>query len=86
MRNKDNVIFDFNEMIFKSWTFEKMTKKEQDKWCIDIISDIRTKDALKGNYNQRWEILQAIYHAYLIGIGYSGYGWREDNEEEKASF
>lgn len=77
MKNKDNVIFDFNEMIKNSWTYDKMTQKEKETWE-SVLTSVRTNNALKGNYNQRWSILQAIYGAYLYGIGYSDFSWRED--------
>lgn len=24
----------------------------------------------RGNYSQRWTVLEAIYHAFLLGCGY----------------
>lgn len=73
---KENALYNYITMTEKSWTFEKMTKEEQ-KRLYKVFNDIRTSNALKGTYHQRWEILQAIYHAYLIGIGYTDFNWRE---------
>lgn len=70
--NKDNVLIDFSKMILESWTYDRMTPKEQIKWE-EILRDIRTTSCLKGTYKQRWAILQAIYNSYLIGLGYEDF-------------
>ena len=54
-----------------------MTQTEKDKWNVVLFST-RTANAIKGTYNQRWNILQALYGAYLIGIGYDNFSWREN--------
>lgn len=77
--NKDLALYDFKVMIEKSWTYEKMTSEEKDNWE-RVLNDIRTITCLKGNYNTRWNILQAIYMSYLIGIGYDSFNWRESGE------
>ena len=76
---KENALDEFIKMTEQSWTFEKMTQQEK-KTLYDIFNNIRTEKALKGTYSQRWNILQAIYGAYLNGIGYSGCNWREESE------
>ena len=73
---KEKALYDFKVMIEKSWTYEKMTREEKDNWE-RVLNDIRTITCLKGNYNTRWNILQAIYMSYLIGIGYDSFNWRE---------
>lgn len=75
--NKDNVLVNFEEMIRNSWTYGKMTQKEKENWE-HVLYHNMTNNCLKGNYKQRWCILQAIYYAYLIGIGYDNFNWRED--------
>ena len=77
MKNKENVITDFNNMIINSWTYLKLTKEEKDNWN-KVLMDYRTKKCLKGTYNARWEILQAIYGTYLITLGYNGFEWRDN--------
>lgn len=77
MGNIDLVLNDYIDMIKKSWTYEKMSGIEKTR-LLDMFDSIRTQDALKGTYNQRWQVLQAIYHAYLIGLGYDNFNWRED--------
>ena len=49
---------------------------------IDVLNDVRTQEALKGTYYNRWHILQAIYHSYLIGIGYTDFNWRDKNDSK----
>lgn len=73
---KENVLIDFKKMIFNSWTFDKMTMQERQK-LFETLYNIQTQNALKGTYKQRWEILQAIYTAYLNGLGYTDFNWRE---------
>ena len=73
---KEKALYDFKVMIEKSWTYEKMTREEKDNWE-RVLNDIRTITCLKGNYDTRWNILQAIYMSYLIGIGYDSFNWRE---------
>ena len=75
-KDKENAYYNFIEMIEKSWTFEKLTKEEQNR-LVQVFDDVRTKEALKGSYNQRWETLQAVYMAFLTGVGYDGFNWRD---------
>ena len=73
---KEKALYDFKVMIEKSWTYEKMTREEKDNWE-RVLNDVRTITCLKGNYDTRWNILQALYMSYLIGIGYDSFNWRE---------
>lgn len=75
-KDKDNVIIDFNNMILESWTYAKMNNEEKENWN-KVLTDIRLKECLRGSYYARWDILQAIYHTYLIGLGYTNFNWRE---------
>lgn len=76
MENKELALCDFREMIRNSWTYAKFTDDEKEKWEM-FLTNVRTLTCLKGNYSARWHILQAIYHAYLIGLGYTDFNWRE---------
>lgn len=82
---KENVLQEFEKMIQKSWTYAKMSKKEKEK-LHDVFYHTITEKALKGNTKTRWQILQAVYYSYLIGIGYDNFNWREDPTDEKTSF
>ena len=75
----DALMDDFILMIEQSWTFGKMTKTEKLN-CRYMLEAHTTKNALKGTYRQRWEILQACYSAFLDGLGYTGANWRETEE------
>lgn len=77
MKIIENALDNFIEMTKNSWTYERMTPKEKER-LIDMFCDIRTRKALKGTYDHRWDILQALYNAYLQGIGYNGGNWREE--------
>jgi hypothetical protein len=77
---KEKVRDYFTDMIKQSWTYAKMTESER-KRIVDMIYSKRTEDCLKGNYKQRWEILQAIYNSFLMGLDYQPIGWRENLEE-----
>lgn len=79
MKDKENVVIDFNKMIKKSWTYAKLTECEKDKWRC-ILTDVRLSNSLKGTYNQRWEILNLAYASFLYGVGYTGFNWRESGE------
>ena len=73
---KENALDDFVIMIQNAWTYQRMTEPEKER-CIDSLRFAR----LIGKYNARWDCLQGIYHAYLMGLGYTGMNWREQDPE-----
>lgn len=77
--DKDLALPMFKEMIENSWTYERLTNDEKQRLS-ELFMNIRVFDALKGSYNQRWEILEAIYTAFLKGVGYTNFNWRENKE------
>lgn len=81
-KNKENALNDFYKMIKNSWTYAKMTEKEQEKLSATLFLNVPVENALKGTYEQRWAILQAIYAAFLNGIGYNDFSWREEVKEQ----
>lgn len=79
-RIKENVFVDFYDMIRKSWTYQKLTEKEQNKLAY-IIFNKRTSDDIKGTYKQRWGALNALYYAFLIALDYDNNpDWRADHD------
>ena len=70
-----SVLDKFIEMIEASWTYNKMSKMEK-KRCIELLRDMKTEKSLKYTDNHKWDILQAVYAAYLQGLGYDGSEWR----------
>ncbi len=81
MQNKENAKRDFIKIICNSWTYNKMTEKEQKTIC-----EIIKFSGVVGTYNQRYNILHQLYFAFLQGLGYegNGTGWRA-TEEERAT-
>ena len=77
---KENALPDFLEMIRNSWTYDKMTVEETSR-CEKALRSAPTQD-IQGTYHQRWSAYNAVYNAYLIGIGYTGALWREPHPEE----
>lgn len=75
---KENATGKFIEMIKKSWTYNRMTEKEKDL-CILCFSCAR---GIRGTARQRWDSLHDIYSAFLAGLDYSPFGWRETDEEK----
>ena len=72
-KDLENVVYDyFDEVISKSWTWERLTdvEKERFKNCIDFSK-------IKGTARQRVEMLNMVYAAFLQGVGYEPIGWRE---------
>lgn len=70
---KEQAQADFINMIRNSWTFQRMTQREQEK----AVEALHCPEGLQGSYRQRWIAYQSIYNAFLLGIGYNGTLWRE---------
>lgn len=77
MNNKEQVFNNFVEMIKNSWTYNRMTETEKER-CIHVLLDNRTQNDIKGTYIQRWKALNTVYNAFLMGLGYDGFLWREN--------
>ena len=75
-KNKENAQADWTDMIVKSWTWEKLTREERNKFG-DELSKETTKKIISGTYRQRCEILNALYSMFLEGCGYNGGNWRD---------
>lgn len=78
---KENAYNDWFEMIFKSWTWDRLTDDERSVFVEQMDSWCNYRKLLIGTYKQRWEILNELYHIYLVGIGYNSFNWRENAEE-----
>lgn len=72
MTNKENIKEDYLKFIENSWTWEKLTKEERQRFFLVV-----KKTKIFGTYEQRKEILQSIYLAFLYGLDYSPICWRE---------
>ena len=62
----------FQNTIKKSWTWERLTSEEQQRFI-----DMNVFDKIKGNDQTRVEWMYTIYQSYLIALGYKPIGWRE---------
>ena len=65
----------FQNVIKKSWTWEKLTEEEQQRFI-----DMDVFDKIKGNDETRIEWLNTIYQSFLTALGYKPIGWRETEE------
>ena len=79
MKNKELAYNDFVNMIECSWTFGRMTDAERSR-CFDSLHAVPSLGLLRGNYDARFDILHAVYRAFLMGLGYDGPAWREAGE------
>ena len=76
---KEYAVGDFITMIYKSWTYERMTDLEKAR--LDDVFNFVSRGCITGNYKTRWNIMQAAYTAFLHGIGYTDFNWREPDPE-----
>ena len=74
-KNKDFVFTDYLKMIKNSWTYARMTQEEKEK-IEELLTSGRIKEDIKGTYKQRYNALNGVYYAFLIGIGYDNFDWR----------
>lgn len=79
-RMKENAKSDFIKMIHNSWTYDRLTEQERDRLDRAFMTGILTS-AIYGTYDQRRKILDAVYNAFLQGVGYDGPTWREPDPE-----
>lgn len=77
MKNKNNATTDFINMILKSWTWEKLTEQERNRFLTLLSEERFSKKRIIGTYKQRYEILNGFYEMFLEGCGYKPDGWRE---------
>ena len=78
MKDKNLAKQDYLEMIKQSWTWAKLTEKEKEQFK-GLLEHPCSSVVIRGNYEQRWEACEALYHTYLEGLGYSNdpLEWRE---------
>lgn len=75
MKDKNDAYDNFIDMIKNAWTWDKMTPEERSR-CISAFTI--TRQFIKGSYSARWEMMHAIYEAFLIGIGCTSWDWRRE--------
>jgi hypothetical protein len=84
-RTKQNATSIFMHDVYRSWTYGRMTKQEQER-LETAVDFAENQGMIKGTFETRWKILQAVYNAFLVGIGYNGFTWREPNPDEVPAF
>lgn len=77
MKKYSNVVKNyFQNVIKKSWSWEKLTAEERQRFI-----DMSVFDKIKGNDQTRIEWLITIYQAFLSALDYKPIGWREEGED-----
>lgn len=72
MKDKERAKSEWWNMIQKSWTWNRLTQEEQDKFCRKFVFVNP-----KGTYRQRLEVLEIFYEGFLTALDYKPIGWRE---------
>lgn len=67
---KERALPDFMEMNRQCRSWMKLTDEEKERFEKQVI--FNTESRLFGTYSQRYKILNAIYDAYLMGLGKFG--------------
>lgn len=75
---QNQAIADFIAMTRQSWTYQRLTEQEKAA-CGQALTSAPAQD-ISGTYKQRWCAYNAVYHAFLLGLGYTGVAWREPAE------
>jgi len=76
MKEKEQAITDFKEMISHAWPIARFTGRERENFN-NMLDWMEHADRLFGSYNQRWEQLQSVYQSFLYALDYKAIGWRE---------
>lgn len=76
-RTKENAYYHGIAMFCRSWTFDRMTEREQIN-CLSAFDFAMEQGIIKGTFSDRIQVMNAVYNAYLMGIGYSGMHWRNN--------
>jgi hypothetical protein len=77
MKDKELAKQEYLEMIKKSWTWAKLTEKEKDKFLL-LLDNPCSTTVIKGDYDQRWDACEALYHTFLVGLDYDPLNWRDN--------
>lgn len=79
MKKYSTVVEDhFQNVIKKSWTWNRLTKEEQKRFV-----NMNVFDEIKGNDKTRIEWLNTIYESFICALGYEPICWRETEEVPK---
>lgn len=77
MKKQSNVVENyFQNVIKKSWSWEKLTNEERKRFI-----DMDVFDRIKGNDQTRIEWLNTIYQSFLAALDFEPIGWRETERD-----
>jgi hypothetical protein len=79
-KEKEQATPDFIEFMQKSWTYSRLTDVEQQRVTKAIYN---AGCFVAGDYWKRFQCLDAVYYAFLLGVGYTATGWREEPDAPK---
>ena len=79
-KKKENAIYNYIIMMEASWSYARLTDDEK-KRLIDSIEWSEKQGQIIGSYEQRWNILQAIYHSFINALDYKPIGWRKTDDD-----
>lgn len=65
----------FQNVIKKSWTWDRLTEEERKRFI-----DMNVFYKIKGNDKTRIEWMNTIYNSFLCALGYQPIGWRKTEE------
>lgn len=65
----------FQNVIKKSWTWDRLTDEERQRF-----EDMNVFARIKGDEETQIEWLSTIYSSYINALGYKPIGWRETTE------
>lgn len=80
MKNKENAIDNYIDIIHNSWTWAKLTEKEQNSF-IDTLRCMIDRGDIKGTYAQRNLYMSNLYTMFLSGVGYDSPQWRNTDPD-----
>ena len=76
-REKEYAVKDFIKNIEQSWTYLRLTEDERKRFKKEI-NWCERQNIIKGNYLQRYHLMNGLYKMFLSGCGYKGQvNWRE---------
>ena len=74
-RAKEVAYSHFSITIRKSWTWERLSESERASFE-EMLSHYAND--ITGSYIQRYNAYNAMYGAFLAGVGYQPLGWRDE--------
>lgn len=81
---KIKILADMFSSLCKSWTYERMTPGERQKFA-DLVKWIGNSGPLDNMHTEKeiQFLVLTSYHSFLIGIGYTNSEWREPKESNR---